>query len=156
MKFVTFLSVFFAFSVAADVPDEKFFKALHLQESSGQAAPAPGDNGQSHGPLMIKQCVLDDVNETFHTSYTLTDVEANLEVSKDVARKYLARYATAKRLGHEPTYQDMARIWNRGPCGCFDNGAINRFGTKTKKDWQKLAQRQREAVRYWEQLKTKL
>ncbi|MDP6249404.1 MAG: hypothetical protein QGH26_01040 [Candidatus Pacebacteria bacterium] len=47
-----------------------------------------------------------------------------------ICREYIDYYAIERRIGREPTLQDMARIWNGGPNGYKK--------PSTKKYWEKV------------------
>ncbi len=86
--------------------------AIHMVESSGRTGPILGDGGDALGPLQIHRACWQDANLPGRYSDC-----ADLEYSKRVFRAYMARYATARRLGRSVTDQDRARIWNGGPNG---------------------------------------
>lgn len=88
--------------------------ALFLVESGGNLNPPNGRAGEV-GPLQTRLCVIQDLNRWGYV-YTLDDAR-DLDKAKQICRIYLAHYATRERLGHEPTVEDMARIWNGGPDG---------------------------------------
>ncbi len=88
--------------------------ALFLVESSGRLSPPDGRNGEV-GPLQITAAVIQDVNRLGH-NYSLSDAR-EFPKAKTICLIYLGHYATPERLHHEPTLQDMARIWNGGPNG---------------------------------------
>ena len=89
--------------------------AIMAVESHGNPA-AIGDGGRAHGPLQIHREVIEDVNRFDGTSYTIADAHDPAK-AEDIFRRYVRRYATRARLGHEPTEEDVARIWNGGPNG---------------------------------------
>jgi hypothetical protein len=49
----------------------------------------------------------------------------------------MARYATQKRLGRSPTYEDIARIHNGGPSG-HKKSATDGYWLKVKKELEQL------------------
>ena len=106
--------------------------ALIAVESGGNNL-AVGDHGQSHGPLQIQRVVIQDVNRIYKTNYKYSD-RFNRNKSIQICQLYLRHYASKKRLGRNPTYQDMARIWVAGPDG-----------------W-----RQRESLPYWRKVRLHL
>jgi hypothetical protein len=89
--------------------------ALIAIESGGNPL-AVGDHGEARGVLQIHQCVIADVNRFAHTRYTWDDA---WDEGKSVAIcvLYVRHYATPQRLGHAPTAEDVARVWNGGPDG---------------------------------------
>jgi len=88
---------------------------IHVE--SGGDLNAIGDGGDSRGCMQIQAGVITDVNQTFKTNYSWPKDTLSKEKSIELFRKYMARYATKKRLGREPTLEDYARIWNGGPNG---------------------------------------
>lgn len=94
---------------------DRFLNALEQVESRGNPR-AVGDNGRALGALQIWDVVIQDVNRVYRTSYVHHDA-FDRSKARDIARKYLAIYATPKRLGRQPTLEDYARIWNGGPRG---------------------------------------
>lgn len=103
------------------LPKQKLIDALIFQESSGNDH-AIGDKKfvperRAYGCLQIRKPCIDDVNRRYGTTYSAQDCLGNRELSKWVCAKYIEMYATQKRLGHKPTLQDMARVWNGGPDG---------------------------------------
>jgi len=93
----------------------KLILALIAVESGGNNN-AVGDNGYAYGSLQIHRVVVQDVNRIYGTTYVYSD-RMSRQKSVHICILYLDHYATKKRLGHEPTYQDMARIWVSGPRG---------------------------------------
>ena len=96
-------------------PSDRLIDALVKVESNGNPR-AVGDNGKALGILQIWAVVVQDVNEVSRVKYTHADAFDPAK-ARAICRAYLARYATAKRLGREPTDEDYARIWNGGPNG---------------------------------------
>lgn len=115
-------------AAGATVPD-RLIDALVQVESNGNPS-AVGDQGRAYGCLQIWQVVITDVNEVSRVKYTHADAFDPAK-ARAICRAYLARYATAKRLGREPTLEDFARIWNGGPAG--------HSNPKTIKYWNKVA-----------------
>lgn len=117
---------------------DRLIEALIQQESSGRDH-AIGDkkfdpDRRAYGCLQIRKTCIDDVNRRYGTTYTAKDCLGNRELSKWVCVMYIQMYATQERLGHKPTLQDMARIWNGGPNG-----------------WKRKA-----TLKYWSQVQTRL
>jgi len=100
--------------------------AIHLVETGGRTGPISGDNGAALGPLQIHRGCWQDAN--IGGSYSQC---ADLEYSKRVFHAYMKRYATEKRLGRIPTFEDMARIWNGGPNG-YKKQATIKYWKKVK------------------------
>lgn len=111
---ITILLLSTAGAIAA-VPSDRLIDALVKVESNGDSR-AVGDNGRALGCLQIWSVVVQDVNEVSRVKYTHADAFDPVK-ARAICRAYLARYATAKRLGREPTDEDFARIWNGGPNG---------------------------------------
>jgi len=57
-------------------------------------------------------------------------------LARKIVRAYMARYATEKRLGREPTYSDVARTHNGGPAG-WRKPATLPYWLKVKKELAK-------------------
>jgi soluble lytic murein transglycosylase-like protein len=112
---------------ASEVP-ESLIDALCIVESNNNPK-AIGDGGRAYGILQVWEVVIVDVNRAYKTNYKHKDA-FDPDKARDICRKYLAIYATEKRLGRKPTLEDYARIWNGGP-----NGYKN---PKTDKYWAKV------------------
>lgn len=84
-------------------------------ESNGNDL-AIGDGGAARGPLQIHKSVVEDVNRISGKSFQWKRMTNRAEATQ-VATIYLSHYATEARLGHKPTGEDVARIWNGGPNG---------------------------------------
>jgi hypothetical protein len=102
------------------------------QVETGQC-PGPdcplGDGGNALGPLQIWRIAWTDVQRPGESYEDCKD----LDYSVEIFRRYTARYATAKRLGHEPTNEDLARIWNGGPNG-FKKTSTKIYWSKVNKE----------------------
>ena len=133
LAFLLFIFVFVSCSVKASASEpldiERLLPALEKVESNGNPN-AIGDKGKAYGILQIWEVVIVDVNRVFKTKYTHADAFDPVK-ARDICRKYLAIYATEKRLGRKPTMEDAARIWNGGPQGHKKDNTI--------KYWQKVA-----------------
>lgn len=106
-------------AIAGSVDTTELIQALIQVESTGNDR-AFGDRQKeekAYGPLQVRQPCVDDVNQRYGTHIQAKDLLGDRATSVWVCQKYLELYATQKRLGHEPTLQDMARIWNGGPSG---------------------------------------
>lgn len=100
-------------------PVDHIIEALILVESGGDDD-AVGDlnlQDKAYGPLQIRQPAVADYNRWHGTQYRAEDCLGSRELSVQICKSYLSRYATEKRLGREPTAEDKARIWNGGPNG---------------------------------------
>lgn len=139
----------------ADKPSSALIKALGRVESGGDDD-AFGDKKKpqhAYGYLQIRQPVCDDINLHYGTAYRAQDCLGNRELSIWICEHYVDMYAREEILGRKPTDEDMARIWNAGPKGCFDNGAIDRYGhlPRNEKLRRRLAGGQRSAkYQYWQ------
>lgn len=114
-----------------EVPD-KLIAALMRVESGGRDN-AIGDRHlaeKAYGCLQVRKPCIEDVNGRFGKSYRPEDCLGNRALSVWVCKRYIALYATPKRLGRAPNEEEMARIWNGGP-----NGWKN---PKTEKYWHKV------------------
>jgi hypothetical protein len=89
--------------------------AIIRVESHGNSA-AVGTHGEL-GPLQIRPAVVEDVNLFKPGAHFTLDDRAHLDRAIAIFRAYIDHYADAKRLGHEATLEDIARIWNGGPNG---------------------------------------
>jgi hypothetical protein len=106
-------------SVRAEYPSEVLTQAIALQESRNNDR-AVGDkhlSNHAYGAFQVRQPCIDDVNAKFGTHHKAEDCLDNRELSEWVFREYINIYATKKHLGHAPTEEDCARIWNGGPNG---------------------------------------
>lgn len=109
--------------------------ALIAVESSGNPN-AIGDNGLAYGCLQLHAAYVQDAAEYARQDWTHADA-FDPETAKQIVRAYMARYATKKRLGREPTYSDLARIHNGGPQG-FKKTATDKYWQKVKKKLEQL------------------
>lgn len=93
--------------------------ALIKHESDGDDN-AVGDRGlanEAYGCLQIRQPVCDDVNRTFGMTLRAAHMLGQRHLSIVVFGLYMHIWATESRLGHPPSDEDRARIWNGGPNG---------------------------------------
>ena len=67
--------------------------------------------------LQITDAVIRDVASGNHGGVRRFARPLSRDTLIEVCRLYLQHWATPDRLGHEPTFEDMARIWNGGPDG---------------------------------------
>jgi len=107
--------------------------AIIMVESGGDIY-AVGDNGKAYGCMQIHQAVVTDVNRVYGTTYTHDDM-FNRGYSIDVFIKYTDLYCTKRRLGREPTFEDLARCWNGGPMGYKKKSTI-KYWEKVKKEME--------------------
>ena len=100
-------------------PSKRLIACLVRVESGGDLN-AIGDKNlkdKAYGPLQIRKPACDDVNRKFGKRYAPEQCLGNLEISTEIFNLYMKMYATKARLGHVPTDEDCARIWNGGPNG---------------------------------------
>lgn len=103
------------FLCSAALADDSLLRAITYVESRGDNS-AIGDGGLAYGSLQIHKGVVLDVNRVYGTNYSHRDAFDRAS-AVDMFRKYIAIYAIERRLGHAPTDEDKARIWNGGPNG---------------------------------------
>ena len=85
-------------------------------ESSGNDM-SIGDGGEAYGCLQIHEIYVKDVNRILgYEKFTHDDAFCRTS-SMDMFIIYTGHYATAERIGREPTIEDIARIHNGGPNG---------------------------------------
>ena len=134
MNIATLITSLAANFAVVDHPYETALeRAIHMVESSGRLTgdkPILGDwcprRGVylSRGPLQCSEAAWIDAK--MEGKYEDVD---DLGYSLQVFRKYMARYATERRLGRKPTLEDKARIWNGGPNG-YKRSATNGYWKK--------------------------
>ena len=100
--------------------------AMEWVESKGDVN-AIGDGGNAVGCLQIWKIYVDDVNRINRLNWDSREWSASIKweyysrtkrsISRKMAKTYMEYYASAERLGREPTFEDMARIHNGGPNG---------------------------------------
>jgi len=83
--------------------------AVIMVESGGDVC-AVNEQEQAYGPMQIRQCALEDVNQEWGTSYVLTDFLGNLDLSAAAFVTYGQKYRAK-------TPESYCRIWNGGPKG---------------------------------------
>jgi hypothetical protein len=108
--------------------------ALIAVESNGNPN-AIGDDGLAYGCLQLHAGYVQDATEYARQDWTHEDA-FDPATARQIVRAYMARYATERRLGRTPTYEDVARIHNGGPNG-YKKAATDKYWQKVKK---KLAQ----------------
>ena len=104
--------------------------AMVLVESSGNDS-AIGDHGRAHGALQLHKACIADVNRFTGTHYSLADAHNRAKALK-IAERYMAIWATEKRLGHKPTDFDRTAVFHLGPDGPTKPMAI-RYWRKVRK-----------------------
>ena len=98
--------------------------ALAMVESSFNPS-AVGDNGDAVGLLQIHECVIQDVNRVYGTSYTLDD-RLDPQASVAICTRYIAHWGQHyTRVTGQPLTQEVcAKIWNGGAYGWRKTGAV--------------------------------
>ncbi len=125
----------FSSQVWASEPSTHLIDALIQVESHGDDA-AIGDTkrkNKAYGCLQIRKPVVEDVNRVYGTKYRAEDCRNNRELSIKICKLYIKLYATKKRLGHEPTDEEKARIWNGGPNG-HEKSSTDEYWAKVKEE----------------------
>lgn len=110
--------------------------AIKTVESNGNAE-AIGDQGRSIGAYQIMEGYFKDAQQ-FDKSlkkYKYADVKKD-DVARKVIKAYLLRYCNKRRLGREPTFEDMARCHNGGPNG-YKKKATIKYWKRVKKEMSK-------------------
>ena len=120
---------------------DEFWEAILQVESGGNRnMQQRGDGGRAIGPLQIHRNYYEDAvahNPSLKSGkYENCEGPGSFEYSKAVGNAYMDRYATERRLGHPPTYEDMARIHNGGPNGYKNDGSKKMEATL--KYWAKV------------------
>ena len=119
---------------------QELFDAIRQVETGGISdyLNAVGDHGASIGPYQI---MVGYYNDAVQKNPSLSDGgktyqnckgQGSIEYSKRVMQSYMDRYATAGRLGHSPTDEDIARIHNGGPNG-YKNPNTEQYWERVKK-----------------------
>lgn len=98
--------------------------ALIFVESGGDWAKV-GDAGERGGLQITTDCI-DDVNRIYGTKFTQEDAYDPAQ-AKAICVAYLTYWGNElrKREGRDPTLEDLARIWNKGPLGYKDPRSRN-------------------------------
>ncbi len=116
---VGFLAAITHGAEATTVTASELITALIQVESAGDDN-AIGDTqlaDKAYGCLQVRQPCVDDYNRAHSTSHQAKDCLGNRQLSVQICEWYTNHYATEQRLGHAPTDEDRARIWNGGPNG---------------------------------------
>lgn len=108
--------------------------ALITIESGGNDF-AIGDDGKAYGCLQMHAAYVQDAAEHAGKEWIHEDAFQR-DVAIQIFMAYMDRYATAERLGHEPTIEDIARIHNGGPDG-YKKSSTDKYWEKVKKLWEK-------------------
>lgn len=124
--------VAFEIQEAAGEDLRPLIEAMWFVESSCQEGEIWGDldaTYPSFGPLQISEAYFRDAIEfnPHLQHYTWMDC-SSLEVSVEITLAYWDRYATEKRLGRQPTFEDRARIHVGGPNGYKRSSSLDYWG----------------------------
>lgn len=103
--------------------------ALISVESSGNDNEI-GDNGKAYGCLQLHAAYVQDAAEYAGKNWVHEDA-FDRATAIEITKAYMARYATEKRLGHNATAEDIARIHNGGLNG-FKKQATEKYWVKVK------------------------
>jgi hypothetical protein len=102
---------------------------------------------QAVGCLQIRPAIIWDVEKLVGRTIS-QHVAYDREASIEILEFYLGHYATPALLGHEPTMEDMARIWNGGPDGWKKSETVFYWHkVKQMMDAQERAQKREEIRR---------
>lgn len=86
----------------------------------------------AYGRLQIRKSCLNDVNNVFHLKIREKDLLGDSALSVFVFQKYIEIYANPKKLKKNPSFEDIARIWNGGPDG-YKKSYTQSYWKKVKK-----------------------
>jgi len=100
---------------------------------------AVGDFNKAFGIAQIHAGVVIDYNSTHNTTWKHEDC-FNVDVSKMMFKNYMSRYCIARRLGHAPTMEDGARIFNGGPNG-YKKKSTEKYWIKIEKAFEEIKER---------------
>jgi len=90
----------------------RLIAALIAIESSGNDNAV---NGPCAGCMQIEPCIVEDCNRIIgKRDYYTLQMRFSRWRSIQMFKIIMDHYCTAKRLGHEPTMEDCARVWNQG------------------------------------------
>lgn len=104
--------------------------ALITVESNGNDFEI-GDGGKALGCLQMHAAYVQDAAEHAGKDWVHEDALIR-DVAVQIFMAYMDRYATAERLGREPTAEDIARIHNGGPNGYKKKSTV-KYWVKVKK-----------------------
>jgi len=112
-----------------------FLKALALVES-GENPEAIGDGGASWGMYQLQAAYVQDASEWGLSNGVIDkpfvhEDAFNPKRAETIIYCYMKRYATPKRLGRQPTMEDLARLHNGGP-------SFHRKLEATQPHWNKV------------------
>jgi len=98
-----------------DVP-RRLLNAIRIVESGGNDN-AVGDGGNAIGPFQIWKNYWKDAIEHDPSIGGKYEDCFDRKYAEKIVNAYMDRYANVRRLGHEPTDEEIARIHNGGPNG---------------------------------------
>tara|TARA_E500000318_G_scaffold63238_1_gene58575 strand:+ start:963 stop:1427 length:465 start_codon:yes stop_codon:yes gene_type:complete len=154
MKFVTMLSsLFLASTMASAVGSLVSVTAIAVKEytldetlaairmvESGDDPSAVGDGGRAIGCYQVWESYWKDAVEFSGLGGNYRDCYKR-DYADRVVREYMKRYCTEKRLGREPTWEDIARMHNGGPRAVWATGKkkenLDRYVAKVKAQLEK-------------------
>ena len=154
MKFVTMLSsLFLASTMASAVGSLVSVTAIAVKEytldetlaairmvESGDDPSAVGDGGRAIGCYQVWESYWKDAVEFSGLGGNYRDCFKR-DYADRVVREYMKRYCTEKRLGREPTWEDIARMHNGGPRAVWATGKkkenLDRYVAKVKAQLEK-------------------
>ncbi len=115
--------------------------AIEWVESKGDTN-AVGDNGRAVGAYQIHHCFVEDASYARkYDWHNFTDKDRlNKKECREMIRCYMSLYASYGRLGREPTFEDIARIFNGGPDG-WKKKSTKAYWLKVKKRMEYLKMR---------------
>ena len=113
----------------SDADLTRVLEAIRIVESNNNPN-AVGDNGNAIGIYQIWKSYWKDATEFSGIGGSYKDCYKPQYADK-IVRAYMKRYATKKRLGREPTMEDIARIHNGGPNG-YKKSATDKYWKKVK------------------------
>lgn len=99
----------------ADVP-RRLLDAIRIVESGGNDN-AVGDGGNAIGPYQIWRNYWKDAVDHDPSIGGKYEDCFDQKYAEKIVNAYMDRYAIPRRLGHDPTFEDIARIHNGGPNG---------------------------------------
>jgi hypothetical protein len=117
----------------------KLLLAMMIVESGGPNGNdyAFNEAEQARGALQIRPIFVEDVNRIYHSHFTLEDCY-DRKKSIRMVQLYWSHYATKDRLGHEPTWEDLARIHNGGGGNGWKKESTKPYWEKVKKELIKM------------------
>ncbi len=98
---------------------------------SGDKGDSAHDGGKAYGILQLEPDYVKDAAKEAGQSWTHPESAKDGATSKKIMTAYMKKYATKKRLGGEPTAEDIARIHNGGPKG-FEKESTEKYWDKVK------------------------